>query len=93
VENNKSIVKQEKGTLRPFVSFPPDPKIIPTNPILLDIVRVLSLTYSATQNWSILTSAAKSKKKSKRLSSLKKRQGSSPNLISGVVNKIFEVFS
>lgn len=38
VENDKSLVKQEKGTLRPFVNFPPDPKIIPTNPILLDIV-------------------------------------------------------
>ena len=40
VKRNKSVIKPEKGTLRPFSNFPPDPKLVPTNPILLDIVSL-----------------------------------------------------
>jgi len=38
VKNGEAKIKTQHNEVRPFVSFPPDPKLMPPNPILLDIV-------------------------------------------------------
>jgi hypothetical protein len=40
INNNEESVKVAKQT-RAFANFPPDAKLIPTNPIMLDIVADL----------------------------------------------------
>lgn len=38
IYNNSENIKKSKN-LRPFANFPPDAKLIPTKPIMLDVVR------------------------------------------------------